>query len=102
MKKKALIFPVLFLLAVALAFLGHYLWKQSEIKSISSFEECRDFGAPIIEGDPEECVLPDGRSFWGEIKDIKVYCTTDVKECPDGSYVIRRPPECDFDPCPGE
>jgi hypothetical protein len=31
-----------------------------------------------------------------------VACTTDAKQCPDGSYVGRIPPECDFAPCPGE
>ena len=29
-----------------------------------------------------------------------VSCTMDVKQCPDGSYVGRVPPECDFAPCP--
>lgn len=30
----------------------------------------------------------------------QVLCTQDVKECPDGSYVGRRPPKCGFAPCP--
>ena len=29
-----------------------------------------------------------------------VVCTMDVKECPDGSYVSRVAPKCDFAPCP--
>lgn len=29
------------------------------------------------------------------------YCTQDVKLCPDGSYVGRVPPSCEFAPCPG-
>ncbi|OPL11954.1 MAG: hypothetical protein AVO34_01675 [Firmicutes bacterium ML8_F2] len=29
-----------------------------------------------------------------------VACTMDVKQCSDGSYVGRVPPECDFAPCP--
>lgn len=33
---------------------------------------------------------PDGTSF----------CTQDAKLCPDGSYVGRIPPSCDFSPCP--
>lgn len=31
-----------------------------------------------------------------------VFCTADVKECPDGSYVSRVQPDCDFAPCPPE
>ena len=29
-------------------------------------------------------------------------CTMDAKQCPDGSYVSRQPPDCSFAPCPGE
>ncbi len=31
-----------------------------------------------------------------------IACTMDAKQCPDGSYVGRVPPDCDFAPCPGE
>jgi hypothetical protein len=27
-------------------------------------------------------------------------CTMDAKQCPDGSYVGRIPPDCEFTPCP--
>ena len=27
-------------------------------------------------------------------------CTRDAKQCPDGSYVGRIPPSCEFAPCP--
>lgn len=41
---------------------------------------------------------------YGIIKPIigeePVACTMEAKECPDGSYVGRVPPECDFAPCP--
>ncbi len=29
-----------------------------------------------------------------------IACTQDAKLCPDGSYVSRVPPTCDFAPCP--
>jgi hypothetical protein len=29
-------------------------------------------------------------------------CTMDAKQCPDGSYVSRTGPNCEFTPCPGE
>jgi len=31
-----------------------------------------------------------------------VYCTQDAKLCPDGSYVGRVGPNCEFTSCPGE
>lgn len=30
-----------------------------------------------------------------------VACTMDAMECPDGSFVGRVPPQCNFAPCPG-
>gem|GEM_PF-2646118 len=36
-------------------------------------------------------------------KTEQVFCTTDVKECPDGSFVNRDPKaNCKFKPCPNE
>jgi hypothetical protein len=31
-----------------------------------------------------------------------VACTMEAKECPDGSFVGRQPPSCEFAPCPGK
>ena len=31
----------------------------------------------------------------------QVMCTADAKQCPDGSYVGRTGPNCEFAPCPG-
>lgn len=31
-----------------------------------------------------------------------VACTMDAKSCPDGSFVGRSGPKCEFAPCPGE
>ena len=33
---------------------------------------------------------------------IGVVCPMDAKECPDGSFVGRVAPDCEFAPCPGE
>ena len=30
----------------------------------------------------------------------QVFCTTEAKLCPDGSYVGRVPPSCEFAECP--
>ena len=35
----------------------------------------------------------------GCVSDIA--CTEDARECPDGTMVVRVPPDCEFEPCPG-
>lgn len=36
------------------------------------------------------------------MSDEGIFCTADVKPCPDGSFVSRNPANgCAFDPCPG-
>jgi hypothetical protein len=35
-------------------------------------------------------------------KDEGIACTQEAKTCPDGSYVGRQGPRCEFAPCPGE
>ncbi len=37
--------------------------KQQKMYAISTFEECKDAGYPIMESYPEQCATPDGRSF---------------------------------------
>ncbi len=34
--------------------------------------------------------------------DEQVFCTMEAKLCPDGSYVGRQGPRCEFAPCPGQ
>lgn len=38
--------------------------------------------------------------FSYQTKNKEVVCTMDAKGCPDGSYVGRVPPDCDFAACP--
>ncbi len=43
-------------------------------------------------------------SFWQvnrvDVVDEQIFCTMDAKLCPDGSFVGRVPPDCEFSPCP--
>ncbi len=36
------------------------------------------------------------------IKNEPVFCTQEAKQCPDGSYVGRTGPKCEFAECPNE
>ncbi len=38
--------------------------------------------------------------FWGDRGTQGVVCTMEAKQCPDGSYVDRVPPTCEFTACP--
>jgi hypothetical protein len=105
-------------------YLGYDLgFERAEEVGISSFEECRDAGNPVMETYPEQCTTEDGMHFVREIEPVEEEteelpvvnppttggpitpeepraCTMDAKECPDGSYVGRVAPSCAFAPCP--
>lgn len=77
----------------------------------NSFEECAAAGYPVTESYPRRCTTPDGTSFVEILPpqssaperpagDSDVVCTLEAKQCPNGSYVQRFPPDCEFAPCP--
>jgi len=37
-----------------------------------------------------------------DVDDDVVFCTQEARECPDGSWVGREGPNCEFTPCPKE
>ncbi len=88
--------------------------ERVEISEINSYQECADAGYPIMESYPEQCATPDGRSFTRILDDSEVivpppaggddevvFCTQDAMQCPDGSWVGRTGPRCEF-VCPLE
>jgi hypothetical protein len=89
------------------------------VSGIESYEECVQAGYPIMESYPEQCATPDGRTFTRELPDYPespeapalppsqtgnngtgsgepVFCTMDAFQCPDGSWVGRTGPNCEF------
>lgn len=91
--------------------------KEEQIREVNSFEECAEAGYPIMESYPEQCRTPDGRNFTKQIPEQprppvaspvvppnngnddganQVVCTMDAMQCPDGSYVGRTGPRCEF------
>ena len=48
---------------------------------------------------PEE-IVPDMQVVDVPGSEEPVFCTMDAKICPDGSFVGRSGPNCEFDPCP--
>ncbi len=43
----------------------------------------------------------DGEKKGGVVSEQPMFCTMDAKQCPDGSYVGRSGPKCEFAVCPG-
>lgn len=69
------------LLLILLPFLGFYLGMQYERMRTNP----SDIRVPLPGPPPEDSI-----------------CTMEAKECPDGSYVGRQGPNCEFAPCPSE
>ena len=88
--------------------------------SITSFEECVAAGHSTDLSYPGTCTTPDGSIFTEDTElvippaippgqspgdsgdDSNTVCTMDAKACPDGSFVGRIPPSCEFALCPNE
>lgn len=92
--------------------------------------QCQELGGEAIEVDSEKKECPDGRINLGMVNDANrtyvccrnipdhfdssngarqdddqqddVFCTMEAKQCPDGSFVGRTGPNCEFAPCPGQ
>lgn len=41
------------------------------------------------------------QNYFNESEPEQVFCTMEAKLCPDGSYVGRTGPNCEFAQCPG-
>ena len=88
---------VLFIIVPAVSFyLGNYYQETkilinniSETKHLETSTTTKTF--PV-----STTTIPD-RPFKG-LKDV--VCTMEAKQCPDGSYVARTGPNCEFTPCP--
>tara|TARA_B100000508_G_scaffold23261_1_gene16271 strand:- start:4763 stop:5404 length:642 start_codon:yes stop_codon:yes gene_type:complete len=68
------------------------------VTPITSFDECVAAGNPVMESYPRQCRA--GEETFVEEIDEPVACTADAKMCPDGSFVGRVGPDCQFEACP--
>ncbi|HKL44246.1 MAG TPA: DUF333 domain-containing protein [Candidatus Absconditabacterales bacterium] len=93
--------------------------KENTDIDIVDFISCVQAGNVVMESYPRQCKTQDGKIFTEKIDENlneneenieknteqtgnMVVCTMDAKECPDGSFVSRTGPNCEFEPCPGE
>lgn len=49
---------------------------------------------------PSPSIQPKALDKVKDRQEDAVFCTQDAKQCPDGSYVSRSGPKCEFAPCP--
>ncbi len=79
--KKILIALAVVILAAA-GFWGYNKSKIDAARSITTYEACVESGYPVIEGTPDRCLTPDGRS----LESATVVLATVLV---DGSYVVN-------------
>jgi hypothetical protein len=129
MKTRNYYYTLIAVILICLAGVTYLFYSKEESQdysSINSFEKCAEI-YPVMESFPERCATPDGRSFTKEYPRVSdsnqnnqsnkpsvpskpdngstttepIFCTMEAKQCPDGSYVGRSGPKCEFAPCPG-
>ena len=115
MKNWRLLWIIIFILVLVIASLTFTLINNQTNSAIDSFDTCIAAGYPIAESYPRQCFTPDGKSFTELIPETTnipappvppnqngIACTADAKQCPDGSWVGRTGPNCEFTACPAE
>ena len=84
-------------------FIGNKLYAS---KNVDFARDCPDFCTGIAGHLETKCVDNKCQSVQRSAEapqqpaEEPVYCTMDAKECPDGSFVSRVAPNCEFAPCP--
>ncbi len=89
MKKQSIILIIALVLLVVLYFVLNASLKNNEENLVNGDAELNG-GAELIE-----------EEFNGGIEDEAIFCTMDAMECPDGSFVGRVAPDCEFAACAG-
>jgi len=95
MKFKIVLFIIILVLLVILVSLMFLVLQNLKIATINSFEDCKTAGYPILEIYPEQCKVPDGRTFVRIIETKEVLFNSAVTfqinesfKFPDGLSVI--------------
>lgn len=106
-------------IAAVLWLISNTFFNPSQEKEVTNFSQCLMAGYPVLESDPRKCTIPGKQIFVEEIStayndnqsplelptegdDETVACTMDAMQCPDGSFVGRVAPDCEFAACPSE
>lgn len=88
MKKNSIVLIVALVVLIAAYFVISASLKDNEENLVNENENLNEESG-LVEDDLDE----------EEFKDETVFCTMDAMECPDGSYVGRVAPDCEFAAC---
>lgn len=91
MKKNSIVLVVALVILIVIYFLVSGSLKNNEEVSPIKNENLN-----------EETGLVEGAVVQDELEDEAIFCTEDVLECEDGSFVGRVAPDCEFAACPGD
>ncbi len=85
-------------LVAILAIVGYYVWYEPQRRASSLETAPGPTASATIPASPLPTPFPSATALSpsGE----PVFCTQDAMECPDGSFVGRVGPNCEFAPCP--
>lgn len=100
-------------IGIAVAVYGGAQFHAAKETTVMNFQECADAGNPVGESYPRQCWTEDGRHFVEDVDALPtappglpqetpnpieepVYCTADAMQCPDGTWVGRTGPKCEF------
>jgi len=89
-------FKLITLVLVILGFVIAWTLTRNSATIVTNFEQCVAAGNVVLESYPRQCKA--GEQTYAE--DVGVACTMEAKLCPDGSYVGRTGPRCEFTACP--
>ena len=93
---------VVVFLALSIVLFVTKQWSQ-DYDEVNTYSTCLQKG--YQKKGSRDCVTPDGRRFVREENGLPsggVACTMEARECPDGSFVGRTGPNCEFAACPGK
>lgn len=93
MKKNILLLLIVMIILGAILYFTLQQKKETpqDVRSVSTFEECKTAGFPIQESYPERCTTPDGQSFTREIGNELEKSDLIMLESPRPGQVILSP-----------
>lgn len=79
---------------------GAIIFKKDNPSGLPEHDDAREIPVTFSVSDAGmEYPIPDEPIVRPSVPPGDVVCTMDAKQCPDGSYVGRVPPSCEFAPC---
>lgn len=89
--KKVFIIGAIVLLILVGAFVMQEILKQQKIAKINSFDECAAAGFPILTSYPEQCKVPNGKSFTQDIGNEMEYSDEMLVDNPRPNQSVASP-----------